>query len=65
MKEPVKHRITIMLDSDILAAFRERAGESGRGYQTLINRALRDSLVELGLETMLRRVVREELQNAP
>ena len=54
-----------MLDSDIVAMFRERAAESGRGYQTLIDRALRDSLVELGLESMLRRVIREELENAP
>ena len=64
IKEPGKQRITIMLDSDILAAFRERAGASGRGYQTLINQALRDSLARGELEAMLRRVMREELQNA-
>ncbi|MGZ4968763.1 MAG: BrnA antitoxin family protein [Methylobacter sp.] len=39
-----KTRITIFLDDDILAAFRERAAESGKGYQTLINEALRVSL---------------------
>lgn len=64
VKEPGKQRITIMLDSDILAAFRERADESGRGYQTLINQTLRDSLARGELEAMLRRVMREELQNA-
>ena len=64
VKEPGKQRITIMLDSDILAAFRERASESGRGYQTLINQTLRDSLARGELEAMLRRVMREELQNA-
>ena len=37
VKELGKQRITIMLDSDILAAFRERAAGSRRGYQTLIN----------------------------
>ena len=64
VKEPGKQRITIMLDSDILAAFREQAGESGRGYQTLINQALRDALARGELEAMLRRVMREELRNA-
>ena len=59
-----KQRITIMLDSDILAAFRERAAGTGRGYQTLINEALRDSLAYGELEDTLRRVMREELQNA-
>ena len=53
-----------MLDSDVLAAFRKRADESGRGYQTLINETLRDSLARGELEAMLRRVMREELRNA-
>ena len=44
IKERGKQRITIMLDSDILAAFRERAAASGSGYQILINQALRDCL---------------------
>ena len=64
IKESGKQRITIMLDSDVLVAFREQAAESGRGYQTLINQALRDSLAYDELEAMLRRVMREELQNA-
>jgi uncharacterized protein (DUF4415 family) len=54
-----KQRITICIDEDILAEFREKAGE--RGYQTLINQALRDSLAREDLEATLRRVVREEL----
>lgn len=61
IREPGKQRITIMLDSDVIAAFRERAVESGRGYQTLINQALRDSLADIELEETLRRVMREEL----
>ena len=64
IKERGKQRITIMLDSDILAAFRERAAASGSGYQTLINQALRDRLARGELEAMLRRVMREELRNA-
>jgi len=36
-----KTRITIMLDNDLLAAFRARAEAEGTGYQTLISRSLR------------------------
>lgn len=36
-----KTRITIYIDDDILEAFRDRADASGRGYQTMINDALR------------------------
>jgi uncharacterized protein (DUF4415 family) len=62
-----KTRITIFLDDDILAAFRERATQSGRGYQTLINEALRQSLfpesAPLTAE-LLRKILHEELQAA-
>lgn len=37
---PVKKQITLRLDSDVLAWFKRRA-PGGRGYQTEINRALR------------------------
>lgn len=60
--QPGKTRITIMLDADIVAAFRARASDTGRGYQTAINRALREYLANDELETTLRRVVREELR---
>jgi len=63
-----KTRGTIDLDADVLKEFRERADNSGRGYQTMINDALRDYLTKdskpLDEET-LRRVLREELQDAP
>ena len=59
-----KTRITIMLDRDVVAAFRARAQDTGRGYQTAINRALREYLASDDLETTLRRVVREELRSA-
>lgn len=39
-----KTRITIMLDDDVLQAFRERAANEGKGYQTLINESLRGAL---------------------
>ena len=38
-----KTRITIMLDNDLLDAFRARAKSEGTGYQTLINRSLRSA----------------------
>ena len=41
---PGKTRITIMLDDDVIEAFRAKAEASGRGYQTLINDALRNAI---------------------
>jgi uncharacterized protein (DUF4415 family) len=60
-----KTRITIRLDSDILAWFRAQVERAGRGnYQTLINEALRQHIrgSKEPLESTLRRVVREELR---
>jgi uncharacterized protein (DUF4415 family) len=38
---PIKQQITLRLDADLIAWFKARAG-SGPGYQTRINRALRE-----------------------
>jgi uncharacterized protein (DUF4415 family) len=60
--EPVargKVRVNMFLDADIVAYFKAQAG--GRGYQTLINDALRTSILADDLETVLSRVVRESL----
>ena len=56
LKQPGKTRITIILDCDVLAAFRKRAADTGRGYQTAINQALREYLAADELEDTLRRV---------
>ena len=64
VKQPGKTRITIMLDRDVIAAFRALAEDTGSGYQTAINQALREHLASDELETTLRRVVREEIRNA-
>ena len=57
-----KSRITIMLDNSVIEAFRQLAESGEIGYQTLINRTLRESLEKKSLdEETLRRVVREEL----
>jgi len=39
-----KTRITIYLDDEVLHEFRIQAEQSGKGYQTLINAALRTGL---------------------
>lgn len=62
-----KTRITIYIDDEVLAAFRARAEAEGRGYQTLINEALKISVqagdAPLTLDT-LRKILREELHAA-
>lgn len=58
-----KSRITIYIDDDILEAYRKEGDELGRGYQTLINEALRESLVKRPTPVdarTIRRIVREE-----
>ncbi len=46
----VKERITIMIDQDVLDAYREKAGKHGDKYQSLINRTLREALQTPNLE---------------
>ena len=68
---PGKTRITIRLDNDVLDWFRDQVEAAGGGnYQTLINGVLSDYIARQRensqpqseqLETMLRRVLREEL----
>jgi uncharacterized protein (DUF4415 family) len=61
-----KTRITIYLDDDILDAYRTKGEQVCRGYQTLINEALRETLNKkpaLDAKT-LRRILREELAKA-
>jgi len=60
-----KTRISIYIDNDVLEEFRNRADKSGKGYQTMINDALRGYLGKSPHavdETTLRRVLREELK---
>ena len=64
MPQTGKTRITMYLDNDVLDSFRSLSEESGRGYQTIINEALRDCLNAAKTpvdEDTLRRVIREEL----
>lgn len=65
VRQPGKTRITIYIDNPVLEAFRGRADAAGRGYQTMINEALREYLDRsedrVDAET-IRRIVREELR---
>lgn len=56
-----KKRVTLYLDAALVDRFKEMAGE--RGYQTLINEALRTSLQQADMETTIRKVIREELKD--
>jgi hypothetical protein len=60
-----KERITIFLDKEVISEFRERAEKKGRGYQTMINEALREYLTSGRRpvdEENLRKILREELK---
>ena len=61
-----KTRITIYINDDTLEEFRNRADSAGRGYQTMINDALKEYLEKTNepIEEILRRVIREELKAA-
>ncbi len=62
-----KTRITIYLDDDVIDAYRQMADNAGRGYQTLINQALRETLAKKSMPVdakTLRRILREELKKA-
>jgi BrnA antitoxin of type II toxin-antitoxin system len=59
-----KTRITIHIDDAVLAEFRSRAEQAGTGYQTMMNEALKAYLSQAEppvTETVLRRIIREEL----
>ena len=59
-----KTRVTMYIDNDVLDAFRNRAEEQGRGYQTLINQPLRESLTSTRPvdAKSIRKIIREELR---
>ena len=54
-----KRRLTMYLDAAVVEFFKARAG--ARGYQTLINEALKQAIERENLEDTLRRVLREEV----
>lgn len=64
--QSVKTRITIYLDDSVIEEFRARAEFAGKGYQTMINDALKGYLAKDTdtLEELLRKVIREEMGRA-
>lgn len=63
-----KTRITIYLDDAVIEDFRALSAKTGKGYQTLINDALREKNVQKSARTpvpvttaLVRKIVREEL----
>ena len=62
-----KTRVTMYLDAAVVQAFRNQAETEGKGYQTLINDALRRVISQGGepmTEETLRRIIREEIKAA-
>ncbi len=59
-----KTRITIYMDDTIVSQFKAKSEKTGKGYQTLINEALKAylGLVEQPVtQDLVRKIVREEL----
>jgi uncharacterized protein (DUF4415 family) len=59
-----KTRITIYMDDEILKRFKAQSGKSGKGYQTLINEALKSYLgitEQPVTQDLVRKIVRQEL----
>jgi uncharacterized protein (DUF4415 family) len=57
---PNKQRVNIYLDSEIIEHFKTLAGD--RGYQTLINDALKQSLQAQSIEATIKKTIREEMR---
>jgi uncharacterized protein (DUF4415 family) len=57
---PNKQRVNIYLDSAVIEHFKAKAGE--RGYQTLINETLKQTLQAESIEATIKKTIREELR---
>ena len=57
-----KTRITMRVDSDVLAMFRARAAASGGSYQTMMNEALRQYVQGIQLADVVRTAVKENMK---
>jgi uncharacterized protein (DUF4415 family) len=55
-----KTLISIRIDNDVLAGVKAKAKAAGRGYQSLINEAIRKGLLEDQIKDALREVLRED-----
>ena len=59
---PKKQRVNIFLDGAVIEHFKSKAGD--RGYQTLINEALKQAIQAETIEAVVRKTIREELRRA-
>ena len=59
---PNKQRVSIYLDTAVVEHFKAKAGE--RGYQTMINEALKQSLLADSIEATIRKTIRAELRKS-
>ena len=57
---PNKQRANIFLDGAVIEHFKAKAGD--RGYQTLINEALKLAIQAETIEGVVRKTIREELR---
>jgi uncharacterized protein (DUF4415 family) len=57
---PNKQRVNIFLDGAVVQHFKAKAGD--RGYQTLINEALKQAIQAETIEGVVRKTIREELR---
>ena len=57
---PNKQRVNILLDGAVVEHFKAKAGD--RGYQTLINEALKQAIQAETLEGVVRKTIREVLR---
>lgn len=57
---PNKQRVNICLDGAVIEHFKSKAGV--RGYQTLINEALKQAIQAESIEGVVRKTIREELR---
>ncbi len=57
---PNKRRVNIFLDGAVIEHFKSKAGD--RGYQTLINEALKQAIHAETIEGIVRKTIREELR---
>lgn len=58
-----KSRITMRVDTAVLAAFKARAARTGSSYQTLMNEALRQFVEGQTLADVVRETIRHELHH--
>ena len=59
---PNKQRVNIFLDGAVIQHFKALAG--ARGYQTLMNEALKQAIAAESLEAVVRKTIREELRKS-